>query len=321
MSEEGTVLRTLRDIAEIALSSAQVGSAVEPGVTWPCLMAALERAVGFDSGFIAATSGTAASSRGAIMGHDEVALRRGVGPYLSHITASEVSIYLNCASRDSDVWSHARRELMAEGYPELCPRVARHMLVWVGLREGELVGINLERRGCAKAFSDRDLELVDVVAPLVHLAAFLAQPASSSERDLRSLWGLTRAESEVARLVVRGLQNAEVGQVLGLSINTVRNALTRVFAKAGASTRAELVFIAHESAPPAKHQCAYASAPADGIHAFVNVVKLLKKRDPCGTRSTMERMPKPRFIYSPPVSHGDPDMDVQRGRAGVGGAL
>lgn len=292
------MLKTLRDIAEIALSSANSGSAVDPGVTWLRLMAAIERAVGFDSGFIAATSGTAASSRGAILGHDEVTLRRSVGPYLSHITPNEASTYLNCASRDSDVWSHARRELMAEGYPDLRPQVAKHMLVWVGFSQGELVGINLERRGRAKAFSDGDLEFVNAVAPMIQLSALLAQPVSSPERDLRGLWGLTRAESEVARLVVRGLQNAEVAQLLGLSVNTVRNALTRVFAKAGASTRAELVFIAHESAPPTKQQCARASEPSDGVHAFVNVVKRLKTAGPRGTHSAMEA--KAKAIYSPP---------------------
>jgi DNA-binding CsgD family transcriptional regulator len=61
--------------------------------------------------------------------------------------------------------------------------------------------------------------------------------------------GLSPRELEVARLVARGLTNAEVASVLGISRTTVATHLQRVFVRLGLSSRAELAsyVTAHES--------------------------------------------------------------------------
>src|SRR5262249_53996446 len=52
---------------------------------------------------------------------------------------------------------------------------------------------------------------------------------------------LTPRELEVLKLLVRGLTNREIAQVLGNSENTVRNHTIRIFAKLYVSDRAEAV--------------------------------------------------------------------------------
>jgi DNA-binding CsgD family transcriptional regulator len=114
------------------------------------------------------------------------------------------------------------------------------------------------------------------------------------------LWDLTRREAEVARLVVRGLQNFEVAQVLGLSINTVRNTLVRVFEKARATTRAELAFLAHQ-APSLLTSAPNAGLPTeDGVLGFSLLVRQLAEvgGKQLGTRAT--DLPRAGPIYSAP---------------------
>lgn len=52
--------------------------------------------------------------------------------------------------------------------------------------------------------------------------------------------GLTRRESEVALLALKGLSSPEIAQVLTMSDKTVRQHLTRVYEKHGVSGRGEL---------------------------------------------------------------------------------
>ncbi len=53
--------------------------------------------------------------------------------------------------------------------------------------------------------------------------------------------GLTRREREIVEKVRVGLTNREIGRDLGISTNTVRNTLARLFEKVGVSTRSELM--------------------------------------------------------------------------------
>jgi DNA-binding CsgD family transcriptional regulator len=53
--------------------------------------------------------------------------------------------------------------------------------------------------------------------------------------------GLTRREREIVEHLRTGLTNREIGEVLGISVNTVRNTLARLFEKVGVSTRSELM--------------------------------------------------------------------------------
>ena len=50
---------------------------------------------------------------------------------------------------------------------------------------------------------------------------------------------------ELARLIAEGLDNAQIAARLAISEKTVRNHITRVFAKLDVTTRAQAIVLAH----------------------------------------------------------------------------
>lgn len=72
-------------------------------------------------------------------------------------------------------------------------------------------------------------------------AQLVAGPVSTS--------GLTRRERQIVEHLRAGLTNREIGGTLGISANTVRNTLARLFEKVGVSTRSELMGALAESVP------------------------------------------------------------------------
>lgn len=56
-----------------------------------------------------------------------------------------------------------------------------------------------------------------------------------------SNWGLSPAESDVALLTVRGLKIAEIAEIRGAQIGTIKSQLSTIFKKSGATTRTEFV--------------------------------------------------------------------------------
>jgi DNA-binding CsgD family transcriptional regulator/pimeloyl-ACP methyl ester carboxylesterase len=59
--------------------------------------------------------------------------------------------------------------------------------------------------------------------------------------------GLSPRELELARLIAAGLDNAQVAARLDISEKTVRNHVTRVFAKLGVTSRAQAIVLAHRA--------------------------------------------------------------------------
>jgi len=53
-------------------------------------------------------------------------------------------------------------------------------------------------------------------------------------------WGLTPSERDVGLFMLKGLSNAEIAEVRGKSIGTIKAQVNAVFRKAGANSRAQL---------------------------------------------------------------------------------
>lgn len=244
-------LDQIRRTAEFAEFVAQGPSVRE---FWAAVMVWLQREVGYDTGYVASTVGTTRDSQGGVIGHDGEGLRASIGRCLSEITVQELGAYMNRARRHSDIWGPSRRGQMFVFREILKPHEVKHVAVRSSMRNGMLLGFNLERRS-GPPFNDRELALIDAVAPLVQLGDAMARlTAPQSSRDPVEVWadeqGLSRREREIAVFASRGMSNAEIAVLLNISVFTVRNTLVRVFGKAGISRRSELSFEALQGKPP-----------------------------------------------------------------------
>lgn len=63
--------------------------------------------------------------------------------------------------------------------------------------------------------------------------------------------GLTRAEREVLKAVVRGASNEEIATSRGVSTNTIANQLRSIYSKLGVGSRRELAARCMRAARPA----------------------------------------------------------------------
>jgi len=69
---------------------------------------------------------------------------------------------------------------------------------------------------------------------------------ADSLRSARARWHLTARQTEVMRLVARGLTNVLIAETLGIGLGTVEFHVSAIFDKAGASNRAMLIARLHE---------------------------------------------------------------------------
>jgi DNA-binding NarL/FixJ family response regulator len=74
-------------------------------------------------------------------------------------------------------------------------------------------------------------DLVETMRPLIR---------SARGAGNKSAFGLTAREGEIVRMVVAGYSNREIAVECGVSEETVKHHLTRIFVKAGATNRLEL---------------------------------------------------------------------------------
>jgi two-component system, NarL family, nitrate/nitrite response regulator NarL len=81
-----------------------------------------------------------------------------------------------------------------------------------------------------------------LVADLMEMVGTLADPSSPAAD--RQPFGLTPREREVLALVVAGYANKEIARACGVSEETIKHHLTRMFDKVGASNRLELAMLA-----------------------------------------------------------------------------
>ncbi len=116
-----------------------------------------------------------------------------------------------------------------------------HIMTGPIVGRGQLIGtVHFARVGETPAFSLH--ELASLGAVCTHLSACLAElrkPAMSAS-DV-TLQRLTPREVQIARLVAKGLTNAEIGAELWITQNSVKQALKRMFRKLDVSARTEMV--------------------------------------------------------------------------------
>ena len=87
------------------------------------------------------------------------------------------------------------------------------------------------------------MELLARISALLRRTGNGDEPTGSgslSDEALRSKYGLTDRQIEVARLLGQGFANAEIAEVLGISPFTARNHTEQILGKLGASTRARV---------------------------------------------------------------------------------
>ncbi len=110
------------------------------------------------------------------------------------------------------------------------------LLAYAHVRGREVGGVMLGRTG--GAFRAREIAFLEALLPTMALAL------ASFERAAPVVNApLTPRERDVLGYLCLGYTNAEIAHACGSSPNTVRNQLVKVFAKLGATTRAEAVGI------------------------------------------------------------------------------
>lgn len=74
-----------------------------------------------------------------------------------------------------------------------------------------------------------------------HLVAVSVRTTGSQIDAIRSRFGLSARESQVAELVIHGYRNGDIAVALGVAPATVKKHLTRIFDKVGVDSRTQLL--------------------------------------------------------------------------------
>jgi DNA-binding CsgD family transcriptional regulator len=148
----------------------------------------------------------------------------------NHAPAHEELVLPAGAWKSCDLYQHCCAEYDHE-----------HIMTGPVVGQGQLIGtVHFARVGDTPAFSSQDLANLGAVCS--HLSACLSGFRSpfAVERSLLTQ-RLTAREMQIANLVAKGLTNAEIGAVLWITQNSVKQALKRMFRKLSVSARSEMV--------------------------------------------------------------------------------
>lgn len=125
-------------------------------------------------------------------------------------------------------------------------RIRYSLLVGIGHKGRELGSINLYRTEEKTDFSDKDLEIVNILKAHLNIRLYRElEPyrISASESSLKAVYGLTDRETEIVELWSRGLTDNEISDRLAISKNTLKKHISNVFGKLEISSRVELLKI------------------------------------------------------------------------------
>ncbi len=132
--------------------------------------------------------------------------------------------------------------LTARKWHAICPRFDHgHVMVGPVVKNGNLIGgLAFTRDRLASSFDRQNL--LDLSALCLHVSTQLVTIQSRVKQlDRDSHRQITSRELQIARLVAQGLTNKEIGKVLWITENSVKQALKRMFRKLKVSSRAEMV--------------------------------------------------------------------------------
>jgi DNA-binding CsgD family transcriptional regulator len=145
---------------------------------------------------------------------------------------------------DTEIFTPEERDRLPL-YAEVLRRagIRTYLACGIAFRGGALSFMTLGRHAGSARYSDREQTLLRQIRGSVGLveAAFrFAMDPCMADR-LRAAYQLTGRESQVADMVVRGLQNKEIAALLGTSPETVRKQTIRIYEKARVSGRMQLL--------------------------------------------------------------------------------
>lgn len=154
---------------------------------------------------------------------------RPVDPVLAEIVGSHQPVMTNRLLSSAAWHSHPF-------YVNIASRFGlQHIMAAPIIGPTGVVGkVSAGRRGTEDVFLRSDLAVLSVIAAHVSVAF-----AVNSDQRPRPA-ALTAREMQIVELVAMGATNADIGRRLGISVNTVKDALKTVFRKTGARRRAQL---------------------------------------------------------------------------------
>lgn len=232
-SDDRLVWRAASDIAEIA---ADASSGAELGRE---VMTIVARLADCEVGSILSA---APGQDWVLQGQreDNEVLRRNHWRYATAMLPEELQRLTGSFCLDTELFARPRRERIGIYEDFMRPNHQAGFIARYWFMDGRLWGMGMSRSSVQ--FGELERERLDAIFP--HLrAALRAGALLGGDRGSGDPWALTPAEEKVMSLVTRGLTNGEAARLLGISPNTLRNTLARVFAKVGVSRRSELAFI------------------------------------------------------------------------------
>lgn len=124
----------------------------------------------------------------------------------------------------------------------ICPRFDHgHVMVGPIVNNGLLIGgLAFTRDRHDNSFNNQNL--LDLSALCLHISTQLLKIQSQQTKFPQdNLNKITSRELQIAQLVAQGLTNKEIGKMLWITENSVKQALKRIFRKLQVSSRAEMI--------------------------------------------------------------------------------
>jgi DNA-binding CsgD family transcriptional regulator len=200
-------------------------------------LAELGREVGMEAAFLVRTKEEAPVTVGLDPGRLVTVAAEGYGRELAPVKAAALA--RRGVAVDADILGTARVRASRYHRDLAAPMGGTHsLLAYLRLR-GEDLGLLMLGR-CGRPFHEGEVRAVEALLPGLALAvASYERPRGGLDLSL-----LSPRERDVLDLLRLGYTNREIAGAFGTSPHTVRNQLSSVFQKIGATTRAEAVAIA-----------------------------------------------------------------------------